>query len=60
MATTNLGYLDRGLWDDAGSLEIGPWVSTAVRHGETVLRARGAVSLGLVYQHATQIGRAHV
>jgi len=56
MATTNLGYLDRGLWDDAGSLEIGPWVSTAVRHGETVLRARGAVSLGLVYQHATPLG----
>src|SRR3989442_1542407 len=47
MATTNLGYLDRRLWDDAGSLEIGPWISTAVRHGETVLRARGAVSLGL-------------
>ena len=55
MATTNLGYLDRRLWDDAGSLEIGPWISTAVRHGETVLRARGAVSLGLVYQHATPL-----
>jgi hypothetical protein len=53
MATTNLGYLDRRLWDDAGSIEIGPWISTVVRHGETVLRARGAVSLGLVYQHAT-------
>jgi hypothetical protein len=52
MATTNLGYLDRGLWDDAGSVEIGPWISTAVRHGETVLRARGAASLGLVYEHA--------
>lgn len=56
MATTNLGYLDRRLWDDAGSLEIGPWISAAVRHGETVLRARGAVSLGLVYQHATPLG----
>ena len=53
MATTNLGYLDRRLWDDAGSIEIGPWISTVVRHGETVLRARGAVSLGLVYHHAT-------
>jgi hypothetical protein len=53
MATTNLGYLDRGLWDDAGSLEIGPWFSTAVRRGEAVLRAKGALSLGLVYQHAT-------
>ena len=55
MATTNLGYLDRRLWDDAGSLEIGPWISTTVRHGETVLRARGAVSLGLVYQHGTPL-----
>lgn len=56
MATTNLGYLDRRLWDDAGSIEVGPWISTVVRHGETVLRARGAVSLGLVYQHATPLG----
>jgi hypothetical protein len=53
MATTSLGYLDRGLWDDAGSIEIGPWFRTAVRRGETVLRAKGAVTLGLVYQHAT-------
>src|SRR5207249_4231980 len=52
MATTNLGYLDRRLWDDAGSLEIGPWISTTVRHGETVRRARSAVSVGLVYPHA--------
>jgi hypothetical protein len=52
MATTNLGYLDSRLWDDAGSLEISPWISTVVRRGETVVRARGAVSLGLVYQHA--------
>ena len=53
MATTNLGYVDRRLWDDAGSMEVGPWLSTVVRRGEAVLRARGAVSLGLVYQHAT-------
>ncbi len=56
MATTNLGYLDRRLWDDAGSLEIGPWIRTAVRRGETVLRAKGAASLGMVYQHATPLG----
>ena len=55
MATTNLGYLDPRLWEDAGSIEVGPWISTVVRHGETVLRARGAVSLGLVYQHATPV-----
>src|SRR5213079_1639203 len=28
MATTGLGYLDRRLWDDAGTVEAGPWVST--------------------------------
>jgi hypothetical protein len=55
MATTNLNYLDRRLWDDAGTLEIGPRISTVVRHGETVLRAKGAVTLGLVYQHATPV-----
>jgi len=63
MATTNLGYLDRGLWDDAGSIEIGPWISTAVRHGETVVHARGAVGLGLVYQswrHYTYRGLGRV
>ena len=53
MATTNLGYLDHRLWDDAGSIEIGPRISTVARHGETVLRAKGAVTLGLVYRHAT-------
>lgn len=55
MATTNLGYLDPRLWDDAGSMAVGPWISTVVRHGETVLRASGAVSLGLVYQHTTPL-----
>jgi hypothetical protein len=53
MATTNLGYLDRRLWDDAGSIEIGPRISSVVRHGETVLRAKGTLTLGLVYRHAT-------
>src|SRR2546427_13203026 len=29
MATTDLGYLDRGLWDDAGTVEARPWGRTA-------------------------------
>ena len=56
MATTNLAYLDRRLWDDAGSIEITPWISTAVRRGATVLRARGTASVGLAYRHGTPLG----
>src|SRR2546426_1134321 len=33
MATTDLGYLDRGLWDDAGTVEAGPWGSTTAHPG---------------------------
>jgi len=33
MATTNVGYLDRRLWDNAGSIEISPSLSTTVRPG---------------------------
>src|SRR3989442_12581928 len=40
MATTNLGYLDRRLWDDGGTVEAGPWVSTTVQRGAALLRAR--------------------
>jgi hypothetical protein len=53
MATTNLGYLDRRLWDDAGTVAIGPHVSTLVRRGETLLRAKLGVGFGLVYQNTS-------
>jgi peptidase M1-like protein len=49
MATTNLGYLDRGQWDDAGTIEAGPWVSTAVRRGGALFRARLGARAGVVY-----------
>jgi len=49
MATTELGYLDRGLWDDAGSVEGGPWWATTTRHGATVLHARFVARGGVVY-----------
>jgi hypothetical protein len=49
MATTDLGYLDRRLWDDAGTVEAGPWVSTTVRHGGTLVRARLGARAGVVY-----------
>ena len=50
MATTDLGYLDRRLWDDAGTIEAGPWTSTTVTRGTTVWRARLGVRGGVVYR----------
>jgi hypothetical protein len=53
MATTNIGYVDRRLWDDAGSIAIGPRMSTVVRHGQTVVRAKLAGAVGMVYQNTS-------
>ena len=55
MATTNLGYLDRRLWDNAGSIEISPSLSTTVRRGggETVWRASAVARIGTVYRRGT-------
>jgi hypothetical protein len=49
MATTDLAYLDRRLWDDAGTVEAGPWVATTVARGDAVLRARLVARAGLLY-----------
>src|SRR3989441_11558305 len=49
MATTDLGYLDRRLWDDAGTVEAGSWVATTVERGRAVLRARLGARGGVVY-----------
>src|SRR5205809_108940 len=49
MATTDLGYLDRRLWDDAGTIEAGPWVATTARRGAAVLRARLGGRSGVGY-----------
>src|SRR5438445_496345 len=51
MATTNLTYLDRRLWDDAGTLEAGPWVATTLARGAAVLRLRLGARGGLVYSN---------
>ncbi len=51
MATTDLGYLDRRLWDDAGTVEGGPWVSTAFHRGAALVRARLGARAGLVYSN---------
>ncbi len=49
VATTDTGYLDHRLWDDAGTVEAGPWVSTAVRNGSVLIKARLGVRVGMVY-----------
>ena len=54
MATTNVGYLDRRLWDDAGTVEGGPWVSTTVHKGAALFRARLGARAGLVYSNPGQ------
>ncbi len=51
MATTDLGYLDGRLWEDAGTIEAGPWVSTTVRSGRVVFGARVAARAGAVYRN---------
>ena len=49
MATTKLGYLDRALWEDAGTVEAGPWVETTAERGAAVLHARAVGHGGVAY-----------
>ena len=50
MSTTDVAYLDRRLWDDAGTLELGPWFSDVVQHGATVIRMAASAHGGVVYR----------
>ncbi len=49
MATTDIGYVDRRLWDDAGTFEAGPWVATAIVRDSAVWRAAASLRGGVVY-----------
>ncbi|HLQ22876.1 MAG TPA: M1 family metallopeptidase, partial [Gemmatimonadales bacterium] len=49
MATTDLSYLDRRLWDDGGTIEAGPWIATTVPRGGGMLQARLDTRAGLAY-----------
>lgn len=49
MATTDLEYLDPGRWEDAGTVEAGPWVSVEQRRGEVVTRVRVGARVGVLY-----------
>lgn len=51
MAVNDLGYLDRRLWDNAGTIEAGPWASIASRGGTRQWRARVGLRGGLVYRN---------
>ena len=50
-AVTDVGYVDRRLWDPAGTIEAGPWVSTTLRNGNTVWHGRVGARVGLVYRN---------
>jgi hypothetical protein len=51
MAVNDLGYVDRRLWDNAGTIEAGPWASMATREGERRWRARIGIRGGIVYRN---------
>jgi hypothetical protein len=49
MSTTDVSYLDRGLWDDGGTVEAGPWVATSVPRGRATVQARAETRAGVAY-----------
>ena len=51
MATTDVAYLDPTLWDDAGTVEAGPWIASTWPAGRTRLHARLGVRGGVVYRY---------
>jgi hypothetical protein len=51
MATTNKAYLDRGRWDDAGTVEAGPWMSSTWLVGRSTMSGRVGFHGGIVYRY---------
>jgi peptidase M1-like protein len=51
MAVSDLGYVDRALWDNAGTVELGPWASVTKQRGETVWRSHASIRGGVVYRN---------
>ena len=51
MATTNLRFVDRRLWDDAGTVEGGPWMSSTWPVGRGTMSGRVGFHGGVVYRH---------
>lgn len=50
MSTTDVGYLDRRMWDDAGTVELGPWIHYDAQKGPTTWGADLGVKGGVVYR----------
>jgi hypothetical protein len=51
MATTDVTYLDPHLWDDAGTVEAGPWIASSWTSGRTTWQARLGAHGGLTYRN---------
>jgi hypothetical protein len=51
MAVRTLGYVDRRLWDNAGTIELGPWWSKTSVRGNRVWRYRAGVTGGVLYRN---------
>jgi len=51
MATTNVNFIDPRLWDDAGTVEAGPWFASTWPAGRTLLHTRIGVRGGVVYRY---------
>ena len=51
MAVNDLGFVDRRLWDNAGTIELGPWWSMTKVRGNREWRARAGVTGGIVYRN---------
>ena len=53
MAVSDLGYVDRRLWDDAGTIEAGPWFGTThtSRNGREIWKTHASLNFGVVYRN---------
>jgi hypothetical protein len=51
MATSDVSYLDPKLWEDAGTVEAGPWISGTWSRGRTTYQARLGARGGIAYRY---------
>ena len=51
MATTNVKFIDPRLWDDAGTVEAGPWFASTWPAGRNTLHVRVGARGGVVYRN---------
>src|SRR5262249_46535247 len=51
MAVSHLGYVDRRLWDNAGTIEAGPWFGVSSRNGAEVWQTHASLRFGVVYRN---------